>query len=113
MGCANLGYLYTRDADGCGIKNDVYKSLDYYKKACDKGDKDSCNTVDIEIFIKKDFCSRGDILSPDACFELGTIYKNGHGGNKKDTKAASQYFNRACKLGNKDACKAYNQSNSK
>ncbi|EDM23766.1 cysteine-rich Sel1 repeat protein [Caminibacter mediatlanticus TB-2] len=59
---------------GFGIEKNHQKAITYYKKGCNLNDADSCTLLGYE------------------------FYKNGN------LKKAKELLNKACKLGNKDAC---------
>ncbi|MFP6316444.1 tetratricopeptide repeat protein [Helicobacter pylori] len=54
---------------------------------------------------KKYFEKACDLKYGGGCFNLGALYYNGDG-VKRDSKKADQYFSKACKLGDQEACEA-------
>ena len=84
-GCFGLGYLYEH---GDGVKKDMNKALNYYKKAV-SGEKKLCNSGDLQ-----------------ACYELGYMYEKGYGVSK-DVNKAQELYKKACNNGKgyKKACK--------
>ena len=70
-----VGGLYK---EGKGVKQDYQKASEYYKKACDLDDGESCGMV-------------------------GYLYKEGEG-VKQDYQKASEYFKKACDLGDELSC---------
>jgi len=83
------------------VTKDDKKALEFFKKACDMGDKESCtlaavmdgdnaNLAKASEQHKKDCDSKGDIL---AC-GLFALFMEG-----KDNKEAAKYYKKACELG--------------
>ncbi len=79
-----LGSMYGL---GAGVKQSDLKAVEYYQKACDLDDGESC-------------------------FNLGFMHYAGIGIRQSKTKAL-EYFGKACDLKSKDGCKYYSKPNNK
>lgn len=101
------------DADICSIIGDVYRNVDnnetarqYYKKACELKDGDSCMRLG-EVYLfgeaknyaqaKTSFEKACELKDAYGCFGLGIMYANGHGVRKNAAKA-DRYFLQGCEL---------------
>lgn len=112
--CNNLGYMY---ANGVGVKKDYFKSLQYYKFACDMGSSLGCYNLGLlsntyNIFgLNKDklglldlnyvACKQGDLIG---CANLGYMYATGSHNAPKDSFNAVKYLNIACEGGILSSC---------
>jgi TPR repeat protein len=113
--CFELGEKYMM---GKGVKEDIPKSIQLFKKSCDKGYVDGC-LVTGSIFDKgrlgvmqdseraitffKQACN---LNSGDGCYSVGHMYFEG---NKKNVslKEALSYLKKSCSLGYSNGCIAY------
>ena len=68
-GCALLGFMYER---GKGVKQDDFKALKFYQKAC-------------------------DLNFSGGCSNLGLMYEKGKGVKQDDLKAL-KFYQKACDL---------------
>lgn len=112
--CNNLGYMY---ANGMGVKKDYFKSLQYYKFACDIGSSLGCYNLGLlsntyNIFgLNKDklgildlnfvACNQGDLIG---CANLGYMYATGKHDAPKNNFNAAKYLNIACEGGIISSC---------
>lgn len=112
--CNNLGYIY---ANGMGVGKDLFKSLQYYKFACDIGSSLGCYNLGLlsntyNIFgLNKDklglldlnyvACNKGDVVG---CANLGYMYGTGKHGAPKSEFNATRYLNIACNGGIISSC---------
>lgn len=78
LGCFGLGLLYH---DGKGIKQDYFKAVEFYKKACDGG----------------------QVIG---CFNLGHMYRDGLG-VKQNKKIAKELFGIVCDGQDANGCENY------
>lgn len=112
--CNNLGYMY---ANGIGIQKNYFKSLQYYKFACDLGSSLGCYNLGLlsntyNIFgLNKDklglidlnyvACKQGDLIG---CANLGYMYATGANKAPKNSFNAIKYLNIACEGGILSSC---------
>lgn len=76
--CIKLGLMYD---NGVGVRQDKFKSVEFFTKACDGGDT-------------------------SGCYILGMMYENGEG-VRQDKSKALQLFGKACDMKLEDGCKYY------
>ena len=76
--CTNLGAMYE---DGKGVKQDFFKAVQLYEKACNNNES-------------------------GGCFNLGARYANGEG-VKQNSKKALELYGKACDLKEEIGCKNY------
>lgn len=81
-GCTNLGYLYSKGLGG--VAQNYSKARVLYLKGCDGNE-------------------------PNGCINLGIIYEFGQGVDKDIVKTRS-FYQKACILGKKEACKNFFKS---
>ena len=81
-GCFNLGLMYY---NGKVVRQDYYKAVELYKKAC-------------------------DMKLGVACNNLGVLYIKGEG-VRQNLSTAKQYFGKACDLGDQMGCDNYRKLN--
>lgn len=112
--CNNLGYMY---ANGIGVEKDYFKSLQYYKFACDMGSSLGCYNLGLlsntyNVFgLNKDklglldlnyvACNQGDLIG---CANLGYMYATGKHNAPKNPFNAVKYLNIACEGGILSSC---------
>ncbi len=70
--------------DGKGVKQDYFKAVEYYQKAC-------------------------GLDNGGGCVNLGVMYDGGKGVRQSDTKAL-EYYGKACDLKNQLGCENYAKS---
>lgn len=120
LSCKLLGHLYYR---GNGMKQDIDKAIQYYKKSCDLGDNYACGHIGFIYYKKEDFKRAKDIfakscekLEGNSCGLLAEMYTNGKG-VKKDLSKAKELYGKACDLGSEiNGCfmyKVFNEMNIK
>jgi TPR repeat protein len=107
-GCNNLGNMYANGS--FGVTKDKTKAEQFFSRACDLDDIESCNKlqsikqidnkVDFETAIKA--CEHGGKVG---CYKLGELYTTRNHIVKKDNEKALFYFNKACELGQSQSCK--------
>jgi TPR repeat protein len=92
------------------LKYDPKQAYDYYKRACDGGNKNGCERLKVFSFdgkkVKHDTSQRVKELqaqcysnhedSPSSCTDLGIMYEKGMG-LKKDYKMADKFYSLGCK----------------
>ena len=114
--CAKAGEHYEFEKQGNA-------AAQYYLKACDLKQEDSCATVGSWLMegkhVERDYARATKVLTPlctedniywdsKPCYYLGLIHQNGHG-TDKDTASASAYFTRGCEESGEESdpsCKA-------
>jgi len=107
FGCEIYGRALKR---GMGVPKDLAGASKAFTKACDGGKGTSCRAL--ALGMKSDDPKRIPLLQKacDAkdkigCVGLGAAYLHGNQGTKKDLKKAKEILGKACKLGEKMACK--------
>ncbi len=100
-----------------GVKSNEAKNFTqakkYFEKACDLNNGSGCGALgdlygDVEKNLIKAtqlYTKACDLKEGMGCGNLGVLYYDGDG-VKRDSKKADQYFSKACKLGNQEACEA-------
>lgn len=105
MACGSLGYKY--DA-GEGVVKDAARAVEFYRRGCDGGDPESCSNLGTHFASGKGAPfddAKADELFRRACdanFGRACSFLAARMKNPADTKAL---FARACKAGDKDACR--------
>jgi TPR repeat protein len=109
--CNAIGLLYD---EGEGVLKNGAKAFDYYKKACDLGDQWGCNNYGyslIEIDKVKNAAKGIELITLAcdkqiglACHNLGYYHYKGEI-VAKDIKKAVYLYDKACIMGDKEACK--------
>ncbi len=103
--CLSLGYSYEKGVPPMGIKKDINKSMEAYKKACDLGSADGC--MNVAYFYKKEARPNGEMTAKftqkscelgniHQCKYLGYLYREGKYGLKKDYVKAAKFFEISC-----------------
>ena len=103
--------------NGEGVRQDKFKAVKLYTKACDGGSANGCSDLGamydngegvrqdkfkaVELYTKA--CDGG---SANGCSNLGAMYDNGEG-VKLDKKRALALFGKACDLKSEKGCKNY------
>ena len=118
--CGNLAKHYH---NGLGVRQDFVKSLQYFKKACDLGDADSCAGVGLVYSLGES--TKTDYESAKSYFEkscemksamgygvLGAMYHAGEGVPQNLYKA-KELYGKACDLGEQKGCDDYKELNEK
>ncbi|WP_297453849.1 tetratricopeptide repeat protein [Persephonella sp.] len=106
VGCRNLGNMYY---NGYGVPKNVNLALQYYDKACNLNDAESCNLVGIiyyrldqqknkDLYMKY-FQKACDLNLGVGCYNIGSIYMA-----KSNLKTAWKYLDKACNLGYYQGC---------
>ena len=106
--CAELGTIYVK---GLGVKKDIKKALELYKKGCDGGDALSCNNAGMVYTLNlkdnkkafKYFNKAAQKYLALGLFNRGTSYFNGIGTQVNKEKAFED-FKMSCYEKNKNAC---------
>ena len=110
-GCKNLGLIYNYGEEGVAVN--LKKALELYQHGCTKGDTGSCGNLGqmfliaegVEIDIPKGLsllepaCGAGISVH---CRSLGNYYSKSDTG--KDLKLASDFYRKACDLGDAGGC---------
>ena len=116
LSCGAAGESYDH-GDIKGVKQDKFKAVELYTKACDGGRAGSCSNLGfmysngegvrqdkfkaVELYTKA--CDGGDAKG---CSNLGVMYANGEG-VRLDRKRALALFGKACDLKLEIGCKTY------
>ena len=114
MDCYSLGLSYQDD----------FKANEFYKKACDGGYAEGCNSLGIAYLfgmgVRQDdlkaneFYGKANVLLKKTCdngvamdcYSLGVAYITG-GGVKQDDLKAKELYGKACDGGVAEACREY------
>jgi TPR repeat protein len=105
MACGSLGYKY--DA-GEGVAKDATRAVEFYRRGCDGGDPESCSNLGTHFASGKgaplDDAKADELLrrACDAGFGRACSFLAARLKSPTDAKAL---FARACKAGDKDACR--------
>jgi uncharacterized protein len=105
--CYNLANKLWKPA---GRDRDSKRAMPLFEKACELGDENACNTLGLFHWERGDYgkalslykraCDAGE---SSACGNLGTMFKNGKGVPRSETRAA-MFYRQACDAGNPPAC---------
>ncbi len=112
VACYNLGVMHL---NGMGVEKNTEKALEYFTKACKRGDVASCTNIgDIHLSSGDPIlaahyylngCDRGDANS---CKKVGNIYYGENIVFKRDLPKSQYYYKAACDLGDENGCNLYN-----
>ena len=121
-GCNLLGFLY---AKGKGVTKNKSTARNYFEKSCDLNNGLGCNNLALAYMhlegknVQQNYynayryfekaCTQNISTS---CGALGILFLEGKGVNKSES-AAIAYFNKACNLGDKEACQFRDTNSSK
>ncbi len=110
--CLFAGSMY---ADGIGTKKNLKIASRYFLKGCRLGDSGACYVLgtnyDQGIGVKKNlnlatkYYSKGCKLNEaTSCYMIGMSFYRGIGGVQMDKEKGKKYLNKACDLGEPEAC---------
>ena len=108
--------------NGWGVRQDFVKALQYFNKACDLGNGNSCAGAGSQYYdgegTKKDLNRAIKLLTKSCelesavgCSMLGAMYVITGEGVKQNLSKAKEIFGKACDLGNQDGCDNYKKLN--
>lgn len=128
LGCRMLAIMH---GSGQGVKRDIEKSAEIYKKAveyfekgCEKGNNSDCGEAGLEYSLGKNveqdlhkslqyfekFCDNLDSKPSkddlEKCYNIGYMYYHGLG-TRQDRDKAKKYFGTFCDKGSQDSCDGF------
>ena len=110
--CNNLGAFH---AMGKGVKQDYFKAVELFTKACEIADvcENLGQAYAMGKGVKQDFFKAFDYLtqgcdndSSGSCYKLGWMYQDGKG-VRQSHRNALKYFGKACDLRDQLGCDEY------
>jgi TPR repeat protein len=112
--CVILGFSY---GEGKGVKQDSFKAVALYQKACGLNNGDGCTFLGVSYgegkgvkqddFKAVEFSQKAcDLNNGSGCALLGAIHQDGRGIKQSNIKAL-EYYGKACDLKTKAGCEMY------
>jgi hypothetical protein len=110
-GCGDVGFAVQF---GCRTRKNPTQAFELYRRACDAGERRSCDRLSEGGDRERALADRGilalldkacDADEPSACIELGEIHRRAQRGVPKSPEVAALVLTRACELEEPEGCR--------